>query len=66
MTEPKLEVGTEVKLTAEMAHTWRCPKGRENNRTARIQRFIDDEGGFKTDRELHGCWYWNLEHVQPA
>lgn len=58
------KVGDTVQLTdiARLSH--RCPKGRNNFATARIQAFLSDtEGGVFLDRDLKGCRYWNVEDL---
>ena len=48
----------------EKAKRFGCPKGRENNRTAKILAMLTDvEGGVFTDRDLGGCRYWNVEDL---
>lgn len=66
MSEHEFSVGDTVELKPETV-VGSIPEDREDNRTAKIQKFLPDiEGGFKTDRDLRGCRYWNVEHVQIA
>ncbi len=54
--------GATVKLTPEARASHRCPKGRQNNRTAKLFRQIGETtypGGWGMDRDLAGCLYWN-------
>lgn len=40
-----LQKGDTIRLKTEVAKTQVCPKGRENNRTAQIQSFLERESG---------------------
>ncbi len=62
----ELSIGDTIELKPETV-VGAIPPERENNKTAKIQRFIPEiVGAFKTDRDLHGCRYWNVEHVRLA
>lgn len=53
-------VGREVEL--KRGQTMLCPPGRENNKTAKILRFlVGIDGGAVLDRDLHGCKFWNID-----
>lgn len=56
--------GTEVQLKQDTGHI--CPEGREDNLTARIERFLPDvgDGAVYMDRELRGTRYWNVADLQ--
>lgn len=57
--------GTVVKLRHGVKH--RCPAGRANHRTARVQEQLTNvEGGLFMERDLRGCRYWNVEDVELA
>ena len=57
--------GHRVKLTPEARESHRCPKERQNNRTATVHHVMVD-GGLKMDRDLAGCQHWNREDVERA
>jgi hypothetical protein len=57
-------VGKTVRL--KKPKSWRCPEGRENNKTAIVRSAFEDYGGLLMERDLHGCRYWNVEDVEPA
>lgn len=60
-----MKVGDKVSLRVQVRVRQRCPEGRENNRTARIQSFLSGiEGGVFLDRDLHGCRFWNVEDLK--
>lgn len=60
-----IAVGDEVKLTLRERRRSNCPEFREDNRTAKVKALLTDiDGGLYMDRDLHGCRYWNVEHVQ--
>jgi hypothetical protein len=43
--QPKLlEVGDTIRLRRGVAKTQTCPKGRENNKTAKIKYFLETDG----------------------
>lgn len=59
-----MKVGDKVRLK-KCVHIGKVPEGRENNRTARIEMLLEDiEGGVKTDRDLRGMRYWNVEDLE--
>lgn len=58
-----IKVGSTVKLKPSVKHD--CPKGREDNNSAKVLSFLDDiEGGVYLDRDLHGCKYWNVQELE--
>lgn len=66
MKKHKYKVGTVVRLAPGVDHP-RCPEGRVNNQDARIAVLLDTpEGGYKMDRDLHGCLYWHEEDLAPV
>lgn len=67
MSKNELSVGDTVELKPETV-IGAIPEDRDDNQMAKIQCFLSDvEGGFKTDRDLRGCRYWNIKDVQmPA
>jgi hypothetical protein len=66
-----IKVGDTVKLKDSVSRGVRCPDGRDNNKTAKIDAFLDEgiykgTGALKTDRDLRGCKYWNTDDVELA
>jgi hypothetical protein len=59
-----MNVGDSVRLRKGIKA--KCPEGRENNKTARIEAKLDDyaNGAVKLDRDLVGCRYWNVEDLE--
>lgn len=55
-----MKEGDAVELRPGVNH--RCPKGRDNNTTARIKALLGD-GGVYLERDLRGCRWWNREDV---
>jgi len=63
-TVTSFRIGDKVMLHPNTNHT--CPKGRNNNRHARIIAFMDQEtykGGVVMDHDLRGCLYWNVKDL---
>jgi len=61
-----LSIGDTVELKPETV-VGAIPSDREDNATAVIQKFLPEiVGAFKTDRDLRGCRYWNVEHVRKV
>lgn len=59
-------IGDTVELKPETV-VGAIPSEREDNPTAKIQKFLPEIiGAFKTDRDLRGCRYWNIEHVRKV
>lgn len=59
----QIKAGDTVQLKPGVVHA--CPEGRDNHRTAKVQNLLGNAypGGFRTDRDLRGCRYWNVEDV---
>lgn len=58
-------IGFKVILNKDKVKNHTCPKGRENNKHARIKNYLPEygEGAVVLDRDLHGCLYWNIEDL---
>lgn len=57
-----IRVGQKVKLTKAASRWWRCPEGREDNRTAEVWA-ISSNGAVHFNRDLRGCRHWNVDDV---
>jgi hypothetical protein len=60
-----IKVGEEVRLTAEATLSHICPKGRENNATAKVWS-IGRKGEVHLSRDLKGCRHWNVDDLIPS
>jgi hypothetical protein len=56
-------IGDEVELRPDVDTGWKCPNGRENNKTAIIEH-IGGGGEVRTDKDLRGCRWWNVNDLQ--
>lgn len=59
-----IQPGDEIAL--QKGVIFRCPPGRQNNRTAVVQRRMDEyaPGALYLTGDLHGCRYWNEDSVR--
>lgn len=58
-----IKVGMIVRLRGEVSQHHRCPKGRENNRTAEVLS-IGTEGEVFLNHDLRGTRHWNIDDLR--